>query len=281
MPTVLARRLLHLINPVAAPPGSDLAAAQPVTFAALADARRYGETLGLEIFQCAVGYAEDVPIFPAEFRPLPELTRSVLDVGCFQRLRKLPLIADLVARAFEAAAALDVETIIYTNVDIAPMPDFYPAIGALLGQGYDALSVTRRTLTKDWPGGVEDLPLMRAQVGEPHPGRDCFVFRREAARRFDLGLACIGTTPVGKALAANLLCHASNYEDFKNLHLTFHLGEDRAWLAADLDDYATHNRRELLGVLGRLHARGMASSHPAWAKLLKRLGEPSNLQNLP
>lgn len=270
---MLARRLLHLINPVAAPPGSDLAAAQPVTFAALADSRWHGATLGLEIFQCAVGYAEDAPMFPTEFRRLPELTRSVLDMGRFQRPRKLPLIADLVARAVEAADALEVETIIYTNVDIAPMPDFYPAINALLSQGYDAFSVARRTLAKDWPGGVDDLPLMRAQVGAPHPGRDCFVFHREAARRFDLGLACIGTTPVGKVLAANLLCHASNYADFKDLHLTFHLGEDRAWLAADLDDYAAHNRRELLGVLGRLRARGLGSPHPAWAKLRQRLDE--------
>ena len=268
------RRLLHLINPVTAPAGSDLHAAQPVTFAALADARRQAEAHNLEITQCAVGYPEDAGAFPAGFRRLPDLERSVLDVGRFARPRKLPLIADLVARAVAAADATGADTVVYTNVDIAPVPDFYPAIAALLGRGYDAFSITRRTVSKDWPGGVADLPLMRAQLGAAHPGRDCFVFAREAARRYDLGRACIGMTPVGKVLAANLLAHAVRYEDFKDLHLTFHLGEDRAWLAPDQEDYAAHNRAELLGVLRRLQARGLGSAHPAWTRLIRRL-EPA------
>lgn len=268
------RKIVHLVNPVAVDESSDLFAAQPVTFAALADAQRWGAAHGMEVHLCAVGFAEDAAMVPAGFQRLPDLTRSVLDVGTFRRARRLPLLADLIARAVEAADEFGAETIVYTNVDIAPMPDFYVVVDALLGQGFEAFTVTRRTLKKDWPGGVRDLPLMRAQVGEAHPGRDCFVFGREAARRYQLGLACIGASAVGKVLAANLMCHASRYEDFKDLHLTFHLGEDRAWQAAELDDYLAHNRRELLAVLGALREAGLSSAHPAWAKLSGRLASP-------
>ena len=198
------------------------------------------------------------------------MTRSVLDAGDFQKPRKLPLLTDLIARAVDAAEEVEAEFIIYTNVDIAPMPDFYLAVAALLDQGCDAFTINRRTLKKDWPGGVGDLPLMRAQVGEVHPGRDCFVFNREAGRGYDLGLACIGAQYVGKVLSANMLCQASNYADFEDLHLTFHLGADRSWLTPVLGDYGEHNRRELAGMLNRLCGRGLSSMHPAWSELVSR-----------
>lgn len=275
-----ARQFLHLVNPVAAPPASDLYAAQPVTFAALRDARRFAaEHGGIQAHLCAVGYPEDAPAIPPDFHRLPDLTRSMLDVGRFRRPRRLPLVADLIARAVEAADGLGAETLVYTNVDIAPMPDFYVAVAALLDAGHDALSITRRTLPKTWPNGVADLPLMRAQVGQPHPGRDCFVFAREAARRYTLGLACIGVGRVGKVLAANLLCHSANFAEFKDLHLTFHLGDDQPWQSGEFSDYTAHNERELRAVLHALLADGLGSLHPLWQKLLGRLEGKQTLKN--
>ena len=212
---------------------------------------------------------------PAGFHRLPDLTRSALDAGPFRRARKLPLLADLVARAVDAADIFGAETIIYTNVDIAPTLDFHAAVGALLDQGFDAFTITRRTLAKDWPGGAADLPLMRAQLGEPHPGRDCFVFGREAARRYDLGLTCIGAPAVGKTLAANLLCHASGLRGLQGFAPDVPPRRGTApWQAPELADYTEHNRRELLAVLGRLRAAGRGSPHPAWTKLVGRLAAP-------
>ncbi len=265
-------KLVHLVNPVLVGPESDLFQAQPVTFAAMEDARQWGSTHGVEARLCAVGYPEDAPATPPDFRRLPDLTRSVLDVGTFQKRRKLPLIGDLIQRAVDAADACGAGAIVYTNVDIAPMPDFYPAVSALLDRGYDAFTINRRTLARIWPNREADLPLMRAQVGEAHPGRDCFVFSREAARRYDLGSACIGAQYVGKVLAANMLYWASRYEDFAGLHLTFHLGADRSWLTPALGDYGEYNRRELAGALRRLQAKGGAPAHPAWREMVERFG---------
>ena len=271
------KTLLHLVNPLhVTDPASDLAAAQPVTFAAMSEARAFAAAARrADVALCVVGFPEDHAAFPAGFHALPDLTRSVLDAARFETPRKLPLLADLVARAVEAADHLRADWIVYTNVDIAPTPDFYNAIAALIDAGHDAFAINRRTIPRDWPNGVSDLPLMRATLGEAHPGRDCFVFAREAGRAFDCGTACIGAQFVGKVLAANLLCRAGHYEDFTDLHLTFHLGDDRRWLAPAQREYGDHNRRELAGVLGRLHASGAASAHPSWTEMVRRFADVS------
>ncbi len=269
------KTLLHLVNPlVVTDPASDLGAAQPVTFASMADARAFAVADGrMDVQLCAVGFPEDHAAFPPDFHALPDLTRSVLDVAAFQTLRRLPLLADLLACADAAADHAGAEWIVYTNIDIAPMPDFYTAVAALLDEGYDAFTINRRTIPRDWPNGVSDLPGMRLERGAPHPGRDCFVFKREAARTYDAGLACIGAQYVGKVLAANLLARAGRYADFEDLHLTFHLGDDRRWLSPAQREYGDHNRRELAGVLRRLLAAGKTSAHPAWTEMVRRFAD--------
>ena len=269
------KTILHLVNPlVVTDPSSDLGAAQPVTFAAMADAcARTAGSGSAVVHQCAVGFPEDRPAFPPHLQALPDLVRSVLDTARFETPCRFPLLADLLSRALDAADRLRAGWIIYTNVDIAPMPDFYDAVAALIDGGHDAFTINRRTIARDWPNGVSDLPLMRTQFGVPHPGRDCFVFGREAARGFDLGAACIGAQFVGKVLAANMLCRAQNYADFEDLHLTFHLGDDRRWLSPAQREYGEHNRRELSAVLQRLRASGGASSHPAWTELVTRFAD--------
>ncbi len=47
----------------------------------------------------------------------------------------------------------------------------------------------------------------------------------------------------------NLLCHATQFEEFKDLHLTFHLGDDRVWRSDENKDYWHHNRNELKKVV--------------------------------
>ena len=269
------KTLLHLVNPLGVTdPASDLGAAQPVTFAAMADARASAVVGGtVDVHPCAVGFPEDRAAFPPGFHALPDLTRSVLDAARFEMPRRLPLLADLLARGVDAADRFGADWIVYTNVDIAPMPDFYTAIAALIDRGHDAFTINRRTIPRDWPNGVSDLPLMRAEAGTPHPGRDCFVFGREAARAFDAGLACIGAQYVGKVLAANQLHAARRYADFENLHLTFHLGDDRRWLSPAQREYGDHNRRELAAVLRRLSASGSTPTHPAWTELVRRFAD--------
>ena len=170
-------RLAHLINPVAVDARSDLFIAQPITFetvpsrGGLFRLRRRRGSVRPPIPRGSSGRARGL-------RRTADLTRSILDFGRFKTRRKLPLVRDLFDRLH---AVSDAEYMIYTNVDIALMPSFYVSVAALIAQGYDAFVINRRTISKAFTR-IDELPLMYAQLGEPHPGHDCFVWRRDAIR---------------------------------------------------------------------------------------------------
>jgi hypothetical protein len=161
----------------------------------------------------------------------------VLDVGTFSIPRKLPLIKDILDSAI---LVTDADYIIYSNVDIAVVPHFYLSLDSIISEGWDAFMITRRTLSKDYKTASQ-LWRMYADVGAGHPGNDCFVFRREAYSNYDLGSACVGMQYIAKVLGINLILHAQRFHHFKNLHLTFHIGDDRIWDAKEWADYSTHN----------------------------------------
>lgn len=263
-------KIVHAVNPVRAAPGSDLLAAQPITFASMVAARSFAAASGPAVDLCSVCFAEDEGIAGAPFRALPPLTRSVLDVGRFEIPRKLPLLADIIGAA---RAGSDADFCIYTNVDIGLMPSFYLTVQALIERGHDALVINRRTVVASFQSPGE-LPLVYAEIGEPHPGFDCFVFRREAAASFTLGDACIGAPWVGRVLLLNMLAQSHNLGYLPAAHLTFHLGDDRSWMNPRLGDYAAHNLAELERLANRLEAQGRMPIHPLTPAVLEPLRPP-------
>ena len=94
-------------------------------------------------------------MIPDGFVRTADLERSVMDVGTFETYRRLPLLTDLLARAHESSEA---DWLIFTNVDISPMPYFYVAVSEWLARGHDALVINRRTISGEW-GEVDDIPL--------------------------------------------------------------------------------------------------------------------------
>lgn len=258
-------RFAHVINPVRVMLSSDLFVAQPVTFESMRVARESGHgKVNVTLF--AAYYPEDEEFVPDIFQRLRPLDRSVLDVGEFAIKRKLPLISDILARLAEAAPEADY--FIYTNVDIALMPDFYKSLANLLDEGYDALTITRRTIPKTYTSPAE-LPQMYAERGESHPGYDCFIFRREAHAQYDLGHACIGAHWFGKALELNLICQARRYAALKDLHMTFHIGDDRPWKDDRFKVFTKFNQAEIRRILLRLHAEGQLIDHAEIRKLVE------------
>lgn len=260
-------RLAHIINPVLVDESSDLFVAQPVTFETMRIARDFclGQ-VDVELFSAQ--YAEDHPFIPSGFHHTPDLHRSVLDYGQFQRQRKLPLLRDILDRLFEATSA---DYLIYTNVDIALLPHFYSAVDQFIRTGYDAFVINRRTIDDRYVS-LEQIPLMYADVGRPHRGWDCFVFRRDAYPDYTLGRICVGAPHVGLAFIANLVAHASAFREFRSQHLTFHIGDDRSWRGGSFTDYAEHNTNEALKVLADLEAKKgpFDRSSPPGAFLFKR-----------
>lgn len=236
--------LAHIINPVNVPPESPFAFAQQVTFESMRAAQRFAAPeIRVDLFTAQ--YPEEHPILPEGFTPTPDLTRSILDLGRFEPPRKLPLLADILERLYQASEA---EYFIYTNADIGLLPHFYRFVAAAIQAGYDAFTINRRTIPARYTT-LDELPAMYADLGEPHRGWDCFVFRRDVLPRFDLGEICLGAPLVGLTMLTNLLSNARRFRQYTREHLTFHLGNDRRWNAARQSAYAHHNQRECLRIL--------------------------------
>jgi hypothetical protein len=245
------KKIAHIINPVLVNKTSDLYLAQPVTFATMSTARDFArDKVAVQLYTAQ--YTEDRPIVPPDFRMTPDLERSVLDAGTFRKKRKLPFIKDILARLFDAAHEADY--MIYTNVDIGLMPQFYLVVKEFIEEGYDAFVINRRTISKQHQS-IGDIPFMYSELGESHPGWDCFVFRRDAYPAFVLGDICVGANLIGTVLLFNLLCTAENFMEFKDEHLTFHIGDDMKWKSGGYSDYAAHNIRQTEKVLAELKTK--------------------------
>ena len=236
-----------MINPVIVDKASDLYAAQPITFETMKTAKKFAAGK-VEVDLFTAQYAEDRALIPDGFHLTPDLERSVLDLGNFQKKRKLPLLADILDRLY---AATDAEYLIYTNVDIAVLPYFYVTVNALIEQGYDSFVINRRTVETIYDSPAE-IPLMYAEVGNKHPGFDCFVFKREAYPQYKLGGVCLGIPWIDHVLIMNLVCHARNFSVFRKLHATFHLGDSQAWLKEKYADYYAYNKAEAEKVVSAL-----------------------------
>lgn len=230
-------KLAHIINPVKVPATSDLYVAQPVTFETIRIASQLAQNK-IEVELYTVCYPEDSEIIPPFFTPLPHLQRSIQDIGQFNRNKKYPFIADILSSLYNSTQA---DYLIYTNMDISLMPQFYVAVGETLKEGYDALLINRRGVSARYKS-VDELPLMYSDYGKPHPGFDCFVFKRDLFPKLILENICIGVPFIEVALTHNLIAFAQKLKLFDDLHLTFHIGTE---VMPPVDEqYYTHNRNE-------------------------------------
>ncbi len=231
-------KFAHVINPVKVPATSDLYLAQPVTFESIRRAKEFAAGItDVELY--TICYPEDNEIIPAFFTRLPNLTRSVLDLGKFTRPKKYPVLLDVLTALSKATEA---DFLIFSNMDISLMPQFYAAINEIIkNENCDALMVNRRGLTTKYTS-VNQLPLMYAEFGKPHPGFDCFVFKRELLGKLILENICVGVSFSEVAMVHNLIAFAQKLNLVDDLHLTFHLGSE---VMPPLDaEYYAHNRNE-------------------------------------
>jgi len=236
-------KIAHVVNPVKTDMKSDLYIAQPITFKTLESAKKFSSHIMIE--QLAICYSEDNVIVPAFLNRLQNLNRSILDFGIFRPKLKLPILADIIKSAQEYS---DADYIIYSNIDIALLPFFYDTVNAIINLGYDSFVINRRTINEKLKN-IDEISLMHAQIGTSHFGHDCFVFKKQLADKFVLGNVCLGINWVGRVLIWNLIAHSKNFIEFKDLHLTFHIGNERRWKNSLFNDYVRHNKSEALKVL--------------------------------
>ena len=262
-------KIAHIIHPVMAAPPSDLVAAQPITFETMKIAREFAAGIaGISLYAVQYHDEDRIPL-PACFIRTPDIRRSVFDLKTFKKKRKLALIKDILDTLYESAGEADY--FIYTNVDIALQPYFYKAVARIIAQGCEAFTINRRTITGKY-ASLREIPLMYAEIGESHKGYDCFVFKREIYPAFKLGTICIGTAWIGRALLANLAAYAAVFKEFRNEHLTFHIGDPCPWRREEFSDYFRQNREEYLKIFGRLE-KERGEFTPDWQAYLLNTGD--------
>ncbi len=228
--------LTHIINPFVPPVGSDLEIAQPVTFETMRRARAASDS-SIEVHLVSSQFKEDRSFVPDDFILTPDLERSVLDMHSFEHDMRLPILADILDRAYDFEPT---DYIIYTNVDIAVQPHFYNEVACMIESGLDAFIINRRRISGDFEG-VHELDIMYSLKGLPHPGFDCFVFKKSLYPSFSLANVCIGVPYIGITLAQNIFAFANRSKVFTDKFLTFHLGLEFFFRRAP-KDYLFYNR---------------------------------------
>jgi hypothetical protein len=250
-------KIAHIVNPVIKDDSSDLAVAQPITFATIKIAENYARKNNIKIELYSAQFSEDSPIIPEYFSKTSSLNCSITDLKNFQKNRKLPLLKDILDRLYEASNS---DCLIYSNIDIALMPSFYVSVAKIIEQGYDAFIINRRTISDRYKT-VNQIPLMYSELGEPHPGYDCFIFSKNAYSKYQLNHVFLGVPPVGTALAINLICNATKFEEFKDLHLTFHLGDNGSWQRDDCREYLNFNQEETNNIIRHYLQKNQLANH--------------------
>jgi hypothetical protein len=243
-------KYLHITSPVKVSKERDLYYAQPVTFETYKIAKNFSQS-SLDIKQCTIQFSEDREIVSSHITILDDLKESIQDLGEFTF--KYPFIKEILDSAFNYSVEFDY--IIFSNVDISIMPYFYSSIHKLIERGHDAVIINRRSIMDTYKQ-INDLPLMFAEVGDQHPGWDCFVLKRSLYPKLNFGKGVIGAVSSGRIIYYNLKFHAENLIELTNSHLTFHLGfsptatrqySDSNWIKANL-----HNDDELKKILNEM-----------------------------
>ncbi len=236
-------RICHVLNTVGPSAPKSLVEIQDLTLASIECAlRNLPDTVDVEVR--AARFVED-PVPAPWIVDSVQLDRSVLDLGEFSIPRRLPLLGDVLG-----AADRDADLVVFTNIDIAVQPLFYAAIAEIHDRGYDAFTVNRRTLHP--PTLRPSLAGLSTMLGIAHPGSDCFVFESRLLERIDVGRVCLGVPLVSRALLHNLILMADAFRDFTDLHMTFHIGDDRLWNGGEFLDYEVYNEEAYAEVIARL-----------------------------
>ena len=198
--------------------------AQAVTVASMIEAKTQDVNL-----YCTKHRDEQIEV-PQEFNQTADLRRYSYDIGDLPFTKTFPLIGDIIHNLYEAS---DSEYFIYTNVDIGVFPNFYTKVREFIDKGHDAFCINRRdNMPKKVNGEIineSNYETLFNFKGEKHEGVDCFVFCREYVPLMNFGNVSIGVPPIGKVFKHQLSKVSNKFKVFKNVRLTFHIGNDRVW----------------------------------------------------
>jgi hypothetical protein len=244
-------RIAHIINLTKITEGSKqsyLHIAQPLTTLSMLEAKQSCKSDVSVALLATAHHEEKVTVPPgfSETSPLSSYAYDHIPDLTLYKKKPLPRLCDILSKLNEAP---DCDYFIYTNCDICVHPNFYNQVAATIEAGYDAFCINRRDIPKYHEGIALDstqLPLITSLKGSSHVGIDCFVFKKCLLERINVGNVFIGAPPIGQVLKTQIEMHATNFFWFKDWYMTFHLGNDRAWLKDD--GYTKINQAEAKGL---------------------------------
>lgn len=281
-------RIVHALNPFPTKPGTEHDRAQQVTLATMTRARETAKShkpdLQIDFAKVIVEDTVDTP--GIDFETTHRLDRTITDLHSFNIPRPLPLAYDVLT----ALPLAQDDILVFTNVDIALMPDFYLFLDQIFARDVDAAVINRRSISDAYTG-VDDLVIMGMEVGNPHTGFDCFAMRGSVRDKLVPYTGCVGIAGVMLPLVHMLLAKAERPVVLLDAHATFHLGNDRQWRSEKFADYSDHNIREIDRVFDVLTAdsdtrerliQRLSGAHAPWVfprrlKTQAGVGKPAGL----
>lgn len=243
-------RFIHVVNPFTGGRSDGLDEIQKATLNAMALAKSCCKADVSLVLALEEG-DEDLSFDFAE--SVSSIGRYVCDTASFKQQKRLPMLYDILKTALQHSSS-DEDYLIYTNVDIIPVPHFYDALAEITARGIDAFSVNRRTLSDSWKSTCSPL-LTLSEIGDPHPGTDCLVFKAKYLRSFIDSQTCLGAIHVTKSLLYNLAALSPRLVIIRDAYLTCHIGDDRGWKSGGFTEYAEHNKKEAVHVASELCAK--------------------------
>lgn len=194
----------------------------------------------LSVNLCYTCYEEDLLLLEGNkhFKKLSLLERSILDIKQFNKQRKLPLLFDILDKTNE----LDSDYIIYTNIDIHLVPNFYNEVYKYILLGYETVTINRVTVYHNdiLNASIDDIYKL-VPNGEFHPGLDCFIIKKDVLDSIPKVDFCVGINYFDKFLYNYVHKNSNKSVHFVKSYLTFHIGDDRDWLDESVKDYRDYN----------------------------------------
>lgn len=244
-------KIAHLINPYKCPKEnkSYLYYAQPITFQSMRNAQLEAKDKNIEVELCAAFFKEDEEIVPDYFTKLPYLVNSTKKY--FPRIsgnKKLPIIQEMFNKVLKKTNA---NYIIFTNVDIGVQKNFYIRVrNIIVNKKLPSFVINRRNNIPKFKNGKrlgpDDLDIIYKEKGKKHPGKDCFVMKRNFIKKIKLNKMFTGYPPWGHTLHTLLNRINHKHKIFKNIFLTFHIGFDSQWMGEKSKKMTLRKKNKLI-----------------------------------
>ena len=129
----------------------------------------------------AANYQEDDDIIPEYFIKLPYLKKSTMtEFPEISGEKKLPIIQEMFNSILQHS---DAEYIIFTNSDIGVQKHFYNKVTDYIYKyNLESFVINRRNNIPKIKNNKrlthQDLDIIYKEKGEKHPGKDCFIIKR-------------------------------------------------------------------------------------------------------